>query len=155
WAWEPLKDGEAGYPTPQESRFMAYQAVIHGARGLHYYGQLHCTRPNPAAALASEAKDPATRKAEFDRCVKLNRRFSDRHRAFFGEVARASAACVLPEAGAENRVTLVRESVPGGIETSTRQAGDDLYVLAVNAGAREREATFRLPKGCRAREVHM
>lgn len=31
WAWEPLKDGEKGYPTPRESRFMAYQSVIHGA----------------------------------------------------------------------------------------------------------------------------
>src|SRR4051794_1354022 len=66
WAWRPLEHGEQGYPTPHESRFMAYQAVIHGAKGLHYYGQFHCTKPNAAAALASEAKDPAVQKAEFE-----------------------------------------------------------------------------------------
>ena len=34
WSWDPLKFGRKGYPTPAESRFMAYQAVVHGAKGL-------------------------------------------------------------------------------------------------------------------------
>src|SRR5439155_10713352 len=66
WAWDPLADGEKGYPTPQESRFMAYQAAIHGVVGIHYYGQFHCTRPNSASALDGKATDPKTRREEFE-----------------------------------------------------------------------------------------
>jgi len=90
WSWDPLKFGKHGYPTPAESRFMAYQAVVHGAKGILYYGQYHCTKPNSAASLWSQAEDPALREREFQECLKLNREFWDEHKPFFKELEQAS-----------------------------------------------------------------
>lgn len=158
WAWEPLKDGEHGYPTPHESRFMAYQAVIHGAKGLHYYGQVHCTKPNSAASLFSSAKDPQVQKAEFERCVRLNSRFWEQHRSFFHELTQASRLFVLRDARPVEQVKLSKQ-VPAEaqtIESVTKQGEKELYLLAVNAGTQPRTATFQLPASARtATEVQV
>ena len=53
WAWEPLKDGEKGYPTPHESRFMAYQAVIHGASAVKPPGAYSVARIGIASCCLS------------------------------------------------------------------------------------------------------
>jgi hypothetical protein len=158
WAWEPLKDGEHGYPTPQESRFMAYQAVIHGAKGLHYYGQLHCTRPNSAAGLSSEAKDASVNKAEFERCRDLNRRFWDKHRSFFQELAEASRIFVLADAKPAASPVLRAElsSTRPSIEILAKQSDKAVYLLTANADSRKGAATFRLPESMRSlSEMHV
>jgi len=153
WNWEPLKYGERGYPTPHESRFMAYQSVIHGATGLFYYGQLHCTTPNSASGIFSPAKDPKKQKEEFEKCHALNRRFWDQHRGFFRELSQASRVFILPAAKPTERMTPV-EAI--SIESVTKQAaGGDLFVLSVNADSKQRKATFRLPAGVKASEVHV
>ncbi|MCI0514292.1 hypothetical protein L0128_13835 [candidate division KSB1 bacterium] len=46
FAWENLRPTEQNpawvrYPTQAETRFMAYQAIINGATGLHYWGLAH------------------------------------------------------------------------------------------------------------------
>lgn len=159
WAWEPLKDGEKGYPTVRESRFMAYQSVIHGAVGLHYYGQVHCTKPNSASGLWSEAKDPTTNKAEFEKCVALNSKFWAGHKPFFQELAKASRVFTLRDAKPDGQVALTRqdpEPTNAGIELRTKATDKDLYVLAVNANPKVRQATFRLPAAARGvKEVHV
>ena len=158
WAWEPLKDGEHGYPTPQESRFMAYQAVIHGAKGLHYYGQLHCTRPNSAASLYSEAKDPGVNKAEFEKCQRLNRRFWEQHRSFFQELAQAGRIFVLPDAKAEASPVLVSDAAATrpNVEILAKQSDKATYFLTANADGRKCTATFRLPEAARRlSELHV
>jgi hypothetical protein len=131
---------------------MAYQAVIHGAVGLNYYGQVHCTKPNSASGLYSEAKDPAKNKAEFDKCVALNQKFWAAHKPFFQELAKASPIFTLRDAKPEQRVTVVKQD---GIELRTKQADKDLFVLAVNASPKARAATFRLPPGSKATELHV
>ncbi len=154
WAWDALKDGERGYPTAEESRFMAYQAVIHGAKGIFYYGQYHCTTPSPAAGLVSQAKDEKTRKAEFEKCLALNRRFWERHRGFFKELTQASKVFTLPPAPTAERIRPAGSDA--AIESATRKAADGtLYLLSVNASDRQRPATFRLPAGVKASEVHV
>jgi hypothetical protein len=157
WAWEPLKDGEHGYPTPQESQFMAYQSVIHGAKGLHYYGQLHCTRPNSAASLYSQAKDTSVNKAEFAKCQELNRRFWEKHRPFLQELAQASRIFVLADAKPESSPTLVNESSTRlNIEILAKESEKATYLLTVNADARRCTASFRLPEAARRlSEVHV
>src|SRR5262249_56129349 len=65
---------------------------------------------------------------------------------------------VLAGAGPADRITPAGETPggDGGIESATRKApGGALYLLAVNAGARERRATFRLPAGVKVGEVHV
>jgi hypothetical protein len=158
WNWEPLNYGEKGYPTVRESRFMAYQAVIHGAVGLNYYGQVHCTKPNSASGLCSEAKDPATNKAEFEKCVALNTKFWAAHKPFFQELARASSIFTLRDAKREGQVMVVKqdpEATSTGIELRTKLADKDPYLLAVNASPKVRTATFRLPAGSKATELHV
>jgi hypothetical protein len=148
WAWDPLKDGEKGYPTVRESRFMAYQAVIHGVSGLHYYGQVHCTKPNSAASLWSRARDPEKNRAEFARCLELNRKFWDAHKPFFRELAAAGPIFTLRDAKPASQITLVTqtpEPTEGGVEFRSKERDADLYLLAVNAGYKAREVTFRLP----------
>jgi hypothetical protein len=157
WNWEPLNYGEKGYPTVRESRFMAYQAAIHGATGLYYYGQVHCTKPNSASSLWSEAKDPAKNKAEFEKVVQMNAKFFAGHKPFFQELAKASAIFTLRDAKAG--VQLVKqppEPTNAGIELRTKQSDKDLFVLSVNANPKKREATFRLPDSARnAKEVQV
>lgn len=157
WAWKPLVHGEKGYPTPHESRFMAYQAVIHGAKGIHYYGQYHCTKPNSASALYSEAKDPAAQKAEFDKCLKLNREFWNQQRGFFKELNEASKIFVLRNAQPMEKISLIAQTPKGerGIEILTKQGEKSWYLLAVNGDKEERKATFRLPPGVKAAEIQV
>src|SRR5262249_60926968 len=128
---------------PHESRFMAYQSVIHGATGLFYYGQLHCTKPNSASGIYSEAKDPKKQKVEFEKCQELNRRFWDGHRSFFGELSRASRIFVLPAAKLAERITAVEAPA---IESVTKKStAGELYLLTVNADTKPRRATVPLP----------
>jgi hypothetical protein len=159
WNWEPLNYGEKGYPTVRESRFMAYQSVIHGATGLHYYGQVHCTKPNSASSLWSEAKDPAKNKAEFEKCVQLNKKYWEGHKGFFQELAKASAIFVLRDAKIASQLTLVKqdpEPTDAGVEFRTKQDGKNLYVLSVNANPRARDVTLRLPPShADLKEVHV
>src|SRR4051812_22163566 len=80
WNWEPLNYGEEGYPTVRESRFMAYQAVIQGAPGLFSCGRVQGRRRNAAAAVGGGGKGRAKNKAEFEKCVQLNRKFWEAHK---------------------------------------------------------------------------
>lgn len=48
FAWKQLfdrQDPESVFPTPQQSRFMAYDAVVHGASGIMYWGTHSIARP--------------------------------------------------------------------------------------------------------------
>ncbi|HKB37465.1 MAG TPA: hypothetical protein VKD72_13545 [Gemmataceae bacterium] len=155
WAWDPLVDGEKGYPPPHESRFMAYQAVIHGAVGIHYYGQLHCTRPNSASALDGKSTDPKTRRQEFEKCLRLNNRFWERHRDFFRELSSAARIFTLRQAAPDRRVTLAGVSEGSTIEILTKESDGQLYLLTANAAAAAGSAMFRLPKGVSVTEIHV
>src|SRR5262249_41597520 len=117
-----------------------------------YYGQFHCTKPSPAAGIAPASKEPEKQKVEFEKCQALNRQFWDRHRGFFKELAQAGSIFVLPSVRAAE--TIASSDAP--IESATRKAEDgELYLLAVNAGSKQRQATFRLPAGSKTAEVHV
>jgi len=53
FAWEMLKKEEdrdpamIRYPTYKESRFMAFNAIVHGATGILYWGSNYTPRPSP------------------------------------------------------------------------------------------------------------
>jgi hypothetical protein len=157
WAWKPLEHGERGFPTVVQSRFMAYQAVIHGAKGLFYYGQYHCTKPNGAASLISNAKDPAQHKAELDKCFALNRQFWEKHRSFYRELEQMTGVFVLADAPKSGQfaVTQQEPAKAQGIELRTKRSDTASYVLAVNADKTARTATFRLPQGVDVKEMHV
>ena len=92
WAWNCLEDGEAAYPTYQECRFMAYQAVIHGAKGLHHYGAVTASRVNFACGIPPNIHaDLDQTHADFLRAQGYNRWFWSYYAKVIEELSRMSA----------------------------------------------------------------
>lgn len=76
WAWDCLEDGDAAYPSYDECRFMAYQAVINGAKGLHHYGTFEAERANFACGIPPRVHEDLDQTyADFLRAQDFNRRF--------------------------------------------------------------------------------
>lgn len=89
WAWDCIEDGEAGYPSYQEARFMAYQAVIHGAKGLHHYGAVTAAGPNLACGIPPKiSEDMEQTHADFLRAQRYNEWFWGYYAKVIGELAR-------------------------------------------------------------------
>jgi hypothetical protein len=100
------------FPTFPEERFMTYQAIINGARGLIYFGG------NVEAAMTEE-----------DRKLGWNWRFWNRVlRPVVEEIGEKSP--LYPALTAPDSTLPVRASGADGIEYCVREAGDDLFVLA-------------------------
>ncbi len=152
WNWEPLNYGKKGYPTPEESRFMAYQSVIHGAKALLYYGQLRCTRPNSASSLYSESTDPAVRDREFKLCLELNAWFWEQHKGFFQELKQASRIFVLRD---QKTNAIGLSSASPTIEMLVKESPGNQYVLAVNASKEAVDTEFEVPANVKAAEIHV
>jgi hypothetical protein len=155
WSWDPLKFGKQGYPTPAESRFMAYQAVLHGAKGILYYGQYRCTKPNSAASLWSQAEDPLVREQEFQECVKLNGEFWDEHKPFFKELNQASKIFVLRDADQADAITFNSVDRYDHLSMTTKKSGDQLYAIVVNESNTETPARFSVPTALQDAKLHV
>jgi hypothetical protein len=124
FAWEMLREKDRDpkmirYPTPAETRFMAYQAIVHGATGLLWWG-LHRTPPesglwNGIAATVGELKTIAAELAAPARKVALSVEYHD-----------------------------TGHSLDRGIEWIVKPSRTGLLLIAVNADKNPVEATFRL-----------
>jgi hypothetical protein len=115
------------FPTLQQERFMAYQAIVNGARGLVFFGG-HLTQvATPADAAAG-----------------WNWTFWERVlRPLVTELRSAELAPVLTAPKAKSTV---QASVPE-VEVVARETGDTLTVIAVRRGGTVSRVTFTgLPK---------
>ena len=103
------------FPTLSQERFMVYQAIVNGARGLAFFGG-HLTQiARPADAQAG-----------------WNWTFWERVlRPLFEELTSDSLAPALVAPNARNRVKASAKDV----ELVTREAGGFLYVIAVRRGS--------------------
>jgi hypothetical protein len=103
------------FPTLNQERFMAYQAIVDGARGLAFFGG-HITQvARPADAQAG-----------------WNWTFWDRVlRPLFAELTSPSVAPALVAPDARKAV----KASSKGVEVVTREAGGFLYVIAVRRGS--------------------
>jgi len=132
FAWEMLreKDRDAKmvrYPTLAETRFMAYQAIVHGATGLVWWG-LHRTPPESGlwesiAATAKELQGMAAELAAAPRKVALQLEYHD-----------------------------TGHSLDRGVEWIAKPSGAGVVVIAVNADKNPVEATVKLG-GWKRREL--
>lgn len=110
------------FPTFAEERFMVYQALIHGARGLIFFGG-HMT-----AGLAPE-----------DLPRGWNWRFWNRVlRPVIEEIG--DRGPLYPALLAPNSTAAVR--VSGGVEGCLREVGDDVFLLACKREGETVQATF-------------
>jgi hypothetical protein len=146
WAWAPVADGPDGYPTRQQSRFMAYQVVIRGAMGILYYGQVHVTTRNPAASLP-ETKDtnPADADRNFRRAKSLNDWFWSYHKDVVKEVAQMAPVFTARDIPLKPQLELIgatsarRDEIEARIKRGRK---GNPVILMVNAS--EHAASIRL-----------
>jgi hypothetical protein len=116
------------FPTLQEERFMAYQAIVAGARGLAFFG-----------GHLPQVMRPADARAGWNW-------------AFFEQVLKPlltelSSTAVAPALLAPPARARVRASTKD-VELTARQAGGFLYVIAVRRGGPTSQVTFSgLPAG--------
>jgi hypothetical protein len=110
------------FPSLHEERFMAYQAIVNGARGLAFFGG-HLT----------QVATPADAKAGW------NWTFWDR--VLRPVIVELTSADVKPALVAPNARAVVKPSAQD-IEVVTRQDGRTLYVIAVRRGGATSVVTF-------------
>jgi hypothetical protein len=110
------------FPSLHDERFMAYQAIVNGARGLAFFGG-HLT----------QVTTPADAKAGW------NWTFWDR--VLGPLVAELNSADVKPALVAPNARAVVKPSAQD-VEVVTRQDGSTLYVIAVRRGGSTSVVTF-------------
>src|SRR5436190_9693849 len=119
---EQHPDNVARFPTLSQERFMAYQAIVNGARGLAFFGG-HLTQIVRTA----------------DAQAGWNWTFWERVlRPLFEELTSDSVAPVLVAPDARRRVTASARDV----ELVTREADGLLYVIAVRRGSATSRVAF-------------
>ena len=119
---EQHPDNVPRFPTLSQERFMAYQAIVNGARGLAFFGG-HLTRiARPADSQAG-----------------WNWTFWERVlRPLLEELTSSAVAPALVAPDARSRV----KASTKGVELVTREAGGFLYVIAVRRGSGTSRVAF-------------
>ena len=119
---EQHPDNVPRFPTLGQERFMAYQAIVNGARGLAFFGG-HLTQ----IARPADVRDG------------WNWTFWERVlRPLFGELTSSSVAPALVAPDAPKAVKASTKDV----ELVTREAGDFVYVIAVRRGSGTSKVRF-------------
>ncbi|MDZ4858432.1 MAG: hypothetical protein SGI88_05575 [Candidatus Hydrogenedentes bacterium] len=126
FAWEMLREEKERqqdkvlYPTYDQSRFMAWQSIIHGANGIIYWGSRYTPQP-------SECWTGITR---------VTREIAD-------------LANVITERNLEQKIELtyheMGRSVDDGIRWLAKPHDDKLYLFTCNADKNPHRATIKLP----------
>jgi hypothetical protein len=115
------------FPTLQQERFMAYQAIVNGARGLVFFGGHLTEIATPADAAAG-----------------WNWTFWER--VLQPLVSELSSTDLAPALAAPNAKLAIKTSVPG-VELVAREAGNVLTIIAVRRGGTVSRVKFSgLPK---------
>jgi hypothetical protein len=123
------------FPSLHDERFMAYQAIVAGARGLVFFGG-HMT----------QVMTP--------RDAELGWNWTFWELVLRPLVSELTSAAVKPALMAPNASTQVRASVKD-VELVTRRAGNSLYVIAVRRGGSVSKVSFsRLPKVRNGQVLH-
>lgn len=148
WSWDPLKYGKDGYPTNDQSRFMAYQSIIRGAKGISYYGIRTVSAPHTAACVPAEIDpDPVKAKADFAKAKELNTWFWSYFPPVVRELSAMSPVFVARDANWKAEVKIVGDSKtkPEEIELRVKQVGDNAVMLVVNDSDTPATVEFTAP----------
>jgi len=123
FSWEMLKpknertESMIQYPTYDESRFMAYNAIVHGANGILYWGMSYT--PQPSAFISD--------------LYKVTNELSEMQN-------------VLSETNSELRISKnyheLMYSVDTGVECIVKEVDDKLYLISVNSDKNPVKVTF-------------
>jgi hypothetical protein len=136
WAWNCLEDGVAAYPTYRECRFMAYHAVIHGAKGLHHYGAVGPRRPLFECGIPPKMyEDLDQTHADFLRAQQYNHWFWSYYSKVIKELSRMSSIFTSYDAGWTPgiRETPSNQGKATRIECRVKRHQDSDIILLVNS----------------------
>jgi hypothetical protein len=127
FSWEMLRKEndrdpkKIKYPTYEESRFMAYNAIIHGATGIVYWGTSYTPQPSP---FWSDLK-------------KVTRELADMQNILTAKVVNFEIEKTYHELG---------HSVDAGVEILVKEYDNKIYLLTTNADKNPIKITFKLLK---------
>ncbi len=128
FAWNALEDADAGFPTASESRFMAYHAVIAGAKGLHHFGVPTADVPCfPCGVPPALNADLNRTHEDFLAARDANERFWTQYRHVIAELASMAEVFTAPDAA-----TAVDA---GDVQYRVKAVAGSSVVLAVNTAA--------------------
>jgi hypothetical protein len=110
---------------------MAYQAVIHGAKGLHHYGAVYTASPNFACGVPPRTHENLERThGEFEEARRRNSAFWDYYAGVVAEIGRMSEIFTAHDADPRSRK--IRASAES-VEWRIKKYRNSEVVLMVNA----------------------
>jgi len=134
FAWEMLKEATKRdpkmirYPTYEESRFMAYNAIIHGATGIIYWGTDFTPQPSP---FWTDLK-------------KVTQELNEMHKVLSALTINLKIDKIYHELG---------NSVDAGVEILVKEVEGNIYLLTANADKNIVKLTIKGLDGYRKSEV--
>lgn len=138
FAWNALEDNDAGFPTVNESRFMAYHSIVAGARGLHHYGVPTADVPCfPCGVPPALHADLNRTHEDFLLARAANERFWSGYRHVIAELASMSDVFTAPDAMAP-----VNE---GDLQYRVKTVAGSSVILAVHTAANGARHEVRAP----------
>ncbi len=151
WAWNCLEDGEAGYPTYEQCRFAAYQALIHGANGLHHYGVAQANRPYISCGIPPNLnEDLEQMHADFLKAQQYNQWFWSYYCKLIKELSCMSGVFTSADADwtPEIQCESCHNSNEQQIECRVKRYGDSFVIMLVNASDAAAAIQVRTPVTC-------
>ena len=149
WNRNPHVDGKAGHPTVAQSRFMAYQCVIRGAKGLLYYGKIRVKAPHTPSGLPAEIDpDPNVTAQRFKEAVELNDAFWAEFKPVVKELDAMTPVFTARDADWRPEVTLApgSKAKPADIQLVVKQLDHGTVILLVNASEHPAEISLNVPR---------
>ena len=134
FSWEMLKSEESQdpskilYPKYKESRFMAYNAIVHGATGIIYWGTKYTPQPSQ---FISDLNKVTRELSEFQSMLSSPNHFMDIGKEYHE----------------------LRYSVDAGIELIVKQVNEKTYLISVNSDKNPVKVTFTGLKGFNSTKV--
>lgn len=123
FSWEMLKPEKERdtnmilYPTYEESRFMAYNAIVHGANGVLYWGTNYTPQPSPF----------------MDDLNKVTKELSEMQEVLAAPTIDLNIKIEYHE---------LMYSVDSGVEFITKEVNGEIYLISVNADKNPVKVTF-------------
>jgi hypothetical protein len=152
FASDSLADGSAGFPTVAESRFMAYHAIVNGAKGLRYFGVVTPDAPHLACGIPPQiGTDLEQTHRDYLATHAANAAFWEQHVVVTQELSRMAGVFTSVDAAEETTVP-ADESREVAVRVKTYDG--EPIVLAVNAGEKEAGIGVTVP-AWRNRQVNV
>lgn len=125
FAWAALDDearikSSIVYPSYEQTRYMAWQSVIHGCNGIIYWGTHTIAQPGDC----------------WDAIKRVVRELADMHDVLVADEVALPIVKDYDEMG---------YSIDAGVEISARDVGESRYLLTANSGIDPAGVTFRCP----------